>query len=564
MGVFLAVFSVITFSYSTNALSAGQWQAGRIIDDSVFYSGGELNSASIQAFLDSKVPSCDTWGQKGPYYDKYGQRWANRAEYAYYQGYPSPYTCLKSYKMTYGGKSADNYCSEIPAGDKTAAEIIDIISRSCGVSARALIVMLEKEQGLVTDDWPWSIQYRSAMGYGCPDTAPCDSEYYGFFNQVYNAARQFKVYAANVTSYRYRPYTNNFVYWSPDQNCNGSNIMIDTKSTAGLYNYTPYQPNQAALNNLYGTGDGCSAYGNRNFWRLFNDWFGNTKSGCYYPDTDGTKIFRLLQPDRNSYLLTADPLEVCFATTYYGYIFDDTIGNSVANGSPVYRLRKSGNYVYTMSSSEKESAIRNYGYIDEGEAFKALSAPLSQNYLPVHRLSYPLTGGYLYSPSEAERQMMISQYGFRDEGSSFYLNNELGVTILPVYRMSSSTNGYFFTNSSQERWTAISLYGYRDEGTGFSTRAGYTTDSLPVYRLSSPQGYLYTTDFGERKYARLLGFRPEGVGFHAYPTSNMGATQLIQRLSKNGRYLYTASPTELTSAVNVYGFRYEGQSFRTP
>ena len=37
----------------------------------------------------------------------------------------------------------------------------------------------------------------------------------------------------------------------------------------------PYRPNAAALANLYGTGDACSAYGNRNFWRYFNDWFGN-------------------------------------------------------------------------------------------------------------------------------------------------------------------------------------------------------------------------------------------------------------------------------------------------
>ena len=26
------------------------------------------------------------------------------------------------------------------------------------------------------------------MGYGCPDTAACDAQYYGFFNQVYSAA----------------------------------------------------------------------------------------------------------------------------------------------------------------------------------------------------------------------------------------------------------------------------------------------------------------------------------------------------------------------------------------
>jgi uncharacterized protein Veg len=46
-----------------------------------------------------------------------------------------------------------------------------------------------------------------------------------------------------------------------------------------LYKYTPYTPNAAALNNLYGLGDNCSAYGNRNFWRYFTDWFGSTQFG---------------------------------------------------------------------------------------------------------------------------------------------------------------------------------------------------------------------------------------------------------------------------------------------
>src|SRR5699024_261440 len=41
----------------------------------------------------------------------------------------------------------------------------------------------------------------------------------------------------------------------------------------------PYQPNRAALNAGYGTGDGCSAYGNRNFYNYFTDWFGSTQGG---------------------------------------------------------------------------------------------------------------------------------------------------------------------------------------------------------------------------------------------------------------------------------------------
>lgn len=52
-------------------------------------------------------------------------------------------------------------------------------------------------------------------------------------------------------------------------------MLIRNQATASLYNYTPYQPNAAALAAGYGTGDACSSYGNRNFWNYFSDWFGN-------------------------------------------------------------------------------------------------------------------------------------------------------------------------------------------------------------------------------------------------------------------------------------------------
>ena len=56
---------------------------------------------------------------------------------------------------------------------------------------------------------------------------------------------------------------------------------LKSQATANLYYYTPYTPNDAALKNLYGSGDSCSAYGNRNFWRFFHDWFGSPIGGSY-------------------------------------------------------------------------------------------------------------------------------------------------------------------------------------------------------------------------------------------------------------------------------------------
>ena len=82
----------------------------------------------------------------------------------------------------------------------------------------------------------------------------------------------------NPTNYSYRAGITNYILYHPYNNCGARSVYIQNGATAALYNYTPYVPNTAALNSGYGTGDGCSAYGNRNFFSYFTDWFGSTQS----------------------------------------------------------------------------------------------------------------------------------------------------------------------------------------------------------------------------------------------------------------------------------------------
>ncbi|MCA9313412.1 hypothetical protein KDA08_03785 [Candidatus Saccharibacteria bacterium] len=256
---FISIVFTILSPTPAQAVTGGDWRAGNVIDDGVFYNNNDMSVADIQNFLNGKV-TCDTWGAKS---SEYGG--GTRAQYGASRGYPAPYTCLKDYTQD----------------GKTAAQIIKEAADTYRISSKSLIVLLQKEQALVTDEWPWSIQYRSATGYGCPDTAPCDAEYYGFRNQVMKAAYQFRRYATYPSEYRYKPYQNNSIQFNPNSGCGSTNVYIENLATAGLYNYTPYQPNPSALSNLYGTGDSCGAYGNRNFWRLFNDWFGSTRTPNY-------------------------------------------------------------------------------------------------------------------------------------------------------------------------------------------------------------------------------------------------------------------------------------------
>jgi hypothetical protein len=270
------------------AVTGGEWQAGVIIDDGIFYNNNDMSADDIQRFLNAKVPNCDTWGAQS---SELGG--GTRAQYGTSRGYPPPYVCLKDYYETWDTHDNNLQGRPVPAGAWSAAQIIKHAADTYGVSVRVLLTTLQKESPgpLITDTWPFYSQYRNAMGYGCPDTAPCDPAYAGFYNQIHNAARQFRLYSNNSKNYRYKPYQANAIQYNPNTGCGTSGVVVETKATAGLYNYTPYQPNQAALNNLYGTGDSCSAYGNRNFWRLFHDWFGATRDyDTTIPHPDGTLI----------------------------------------------------------------------------------------------------------------------------------------------------------------------------------------------------------------------------------------------------------------------------------
>ncbi|MCM3612818.1 hypothetical protein M3672_00005, partial [Microbacterium enclense] len=237
-----------------SAADAAAFRAGHLISDQNFFDSNSLSVDETQAFLNSQVSTC-------------------RAS----NGMP----CLKDYTaQSTPALAADAYCSALPGGAMSAARLIVTVSQACRISPKVILVMLQKEQGLITDTSPTRGQYSAALGQGCPDGgAACDPAFAGFFYQVYGAARQFQIYIAFPKSFSYQLGWNNILYQAspPDTSgrCGTKRVYIENDATRALYIYTPYTPNQAALDNLYGTGDFCSAYGNRNFWRLYTDWFGN-------------------------------------------------------------------------------------------------------------------------------------------------------------------------------------------------------------------------------------------------------------------------------------------------
>ncbi|MDZ8161538.1 LGFP repeat-containing protein, partial [Microbacterium aquimaris] len=237
---------------SIRTADLSKFEAGNIISDEVFFDSSTMTEAQIQTFLEEKVPSCR-----------------------------AGYTCLKDWYDTTRSTSADAMCGAYSGGgSERASRIIYKVAQACGINPQVILATLQKEQGLVNHVWPSDWRYRIAMGQGCPDTAACDTRYYGFFNQVYGAAWQFKRYAnpAGTSQYFtwYAPGKTWNILWNPNHSCGSSPVYVQNQATANLYYYTPYQPNAAAIEAGYGTGDGCSSYGNRNFYQYFTDWFGST------------------------------------------------------------------------------------------------------------------------------------------------------------------------------------------------------------------------------------------------------------------------------------------------
>lgn len=290
-----------------SALTGADWKAGRIIDDVVFTNRDSMSVAQIQEFLNAKVPSCDTNGVKFTSRQKPGGGYYTRAEWGALNGNPAPFTCLRDFyevpKTSPGpGVPANNYGgAAIPAGAISAAQMIYDAAQTYTISPKVLLTTIQKESAgpLTVDEWPYLSQYTYAMGAQCPDGpdgAQCDPNYSGFSIQIRESARLMRYYLNNMNQpwWSYKEPGTNFIYWnvttatyinSSGQSvpCGGANVNIETMATAALYTYTPYQPNQAALTYLNtavpsGTGfdSRCAAYGNRNFWRIFSNWFGTT------------------------------------------------------------------------------------------------------------------------------------------------------------------------------------------------------------------------------------------------------------------------------------------------
>lgn len=285
--ILVATFSVVFINNVNNheyvgAYSLANFDPGFIISDYVMGNYDSMTEQEIQEFLTSKN-SCSN--RNYDYYLYLSQnpnyKWHWKDDH---------FVCLSEELFGDGEKIGEG---------ETAAHIIWQAAQDFQINPKVLMVLLQKETSLITDPIPNDGDYRKATGYGCPDTAPCSEKYYGFKNQVRNAAELFhSVLTGGWTNY---PLGVNYIQYNPNKGCGGSEVNIRSLATSALYRYTPYQPNQGALDAGYGATVTCGAYGNRNFYLYYGDWFGDPT------ETPVTKIINLEEANiaEGTYIISA-------------------------------------------------------------------------------------------------------------------------------------------------------------------------------------------------------------------------------------------------------------------
>jgi cell wall-associated NlpC family hydrolase len=238
----------------TAAPSGGgtEWDAGNIVSDEVFYNAAAFpDVVAVQAALDRIGASC------------------------------TAATCLRNAEYRSVAYSSP-YCSTYPSpGMEKFAAILFKLAKACGFNPQAAMVIIQKESGGLTKPSPPA----ALTGFACPDTgvngsANCNGAMGGVWTQTVGMFDFFAKLRVTPSKVNYIEGQSHQIMWNiAESGCGAAPVLVQNRATASLYTYTPYQPNAAALAAGKGTGDRCSAYGNRNFFVYFQEYFGPTGGG---------------------------------------------------------------------------------------------------------------------------------------------------------------------------------------------------------------------------------------------------------------------------------------------
>lgn len=273
---------------------------------------------------------------------------------------------------------------------------------------------------------------------------------------------------------------------------------------------------------------------------------------------NGQQLRTALAIGLGDHFYTTSTTERDSAISQYGYLESGVAGYVVSQPAtvPLYRL-VSNHHFYTTSLSERDAAIRQYGFWSEGTAAWVFTSQMNGS-VPLYRLANFTTGDHFFTTSADERDAAIRDYGYQSEGIACYVYPTAVAD--PVFRLVNLTSAdHFYTTSATERDAAVSQYGYQFEQIAFY--ADTASDTLPLYRLANGHHW-YTIDLAERDSAVMqVGQRAEDVACFVSASQVAGTSPFFRLLnaSHGGRF-YTLSQTERDAAIADLGYELDGIS----
>ncbi len=147
---------------------------------------------------------------------------------------------------------------------KSGTEIIYRASQEYKINPRFLLVLLQREKGLLTNLNPSTDDYNWATGFTCYDYSQPVSRFRGFAIQIDRAAWRFRYYLEHPWQFEFRAgvETKTLVNWKDRTYAPNYSMIVTPKNlaTAALYNYAPH------------------IYDNRLFWKIWHweiwkNWF---------------------------------------------------------------------------------------------------------------------------------------------------------------------------------------------------------------------------------------------------------------------------------------------------
>lgn len=232
---------------------------------------------------------------------------------------------------------------------KSAADIIAEAARSYDVNPKFLLVTLQKEQSLITDDEPTGRQLNWATGFavcdGCSLEDPKVAKFKGFGKQIDGTASLLRWYYENKDT----PFVKKK---DTPVSIDGETVTPQSWATAFLYTYTPHLA------------------GNKNFRRIWNTWFEQHLPNGTLLKSKETGEYWLIQNDqrrkfKNQSALISRLDPKLALTTLETDLVNYPVGPEIS--FPNYSLLRAASTTYlldydTLRPFASEAVVRTLGY----------------------------------------------------------------------------------------------------------------------------------------------------------------------------------------------------------